>query len=420
MDTDFMSCLRPLLLSSLFLTACSLTAGGSDDPLPPPDESTTEEAPLLPAPPEPPVIDDDVEDPFTAEDPETGLPPDTPVLAECPLGTPCNPIPVELFPFTDTRDTTQAPQQRFDHYSCAPDAREGGGEWLYAIKVTELGLLTASIDDVSGDDVDIDLHLLSATDPNACLTRHNRALVYMVEPGTYYLAADTYTTETGEARGGPFTLSVGWKPLGSGACAMQARDLKMYWPSCAPGLDCFEGEDFATGKQYRYLRTPATGAVVKEAHLVTEAEAFDTRTGWPKSFTHGLKNHYTLSQAASGFETDRKEPWAPAGEGGSKFGQGSTGGPIPVLDEAWYITMYWRDRPARGTRMIVMNVENGRAVVASAGYETGPGSNQKVAGVVEEVHHHLETTHGSQLLIGFALDQELPLGPIACGEPASP
>ena len=47
---------------------------------------------------------------------------------------------------------------------------------------------------------------------------------------------------------------------------------------------------------------------------------------------------------------NRAEPWAPAGEGGSRYGQGSTGSPIPVADEAFYITMYWRERPAGGTR----------------------------------------------------------------------
>ena len=64
--------------------------------------------------------------------------------------------------------------------------------------------------------------------------------------------------------------------------------------------------------------------------------------------------------------------------------------------------------------MIVRNPANGRAVVASAGWETGPGSNQRVAGVAEEVHDWLQSNHLDDLEIGFALDQSLPLGPIAC------
>ena len=110
----------------------------------------------------------------------------------------------------------------------------------------------------------------------------------------------------------------------------------------------------------------------------------------------------------------RDQPWAPSGEGGSRYGQGSTGRPVPVLDEAWYITMYWRHRPDGGTRMIVSNPANGRAVVAAAGWETGPGANTAIAGVSEEIHHYLGTGHRDVLEVGFAVDQELRLGPLEC------
>ena len=64
--------------------------------------------------------------------------------------------------------------------------------------------------------------------------------------------------------------------------------------------------------------------------------------------------------------------------------------------------------------MLVRNPTNGRAVVTSAGYETGPGSNTAIAGVVEEVHLHLGSSHREALEIGFLEDQSLPLGPIVC------
>ena len=64
--------------------------------------------------------------------------------------------------------------------------------------------------------------------------------------------------------------------------------------------------------------------------------------------------------------------------------------------------------------MIVRNPENGRAVVAAGGYETGPGSNSAIAGVAEEIHIALGTTHLDDLEIAFAADQDLPLGPIDC------
>ena len=64
--------------------------------------------------------------------------------------------------------------------------------------------------------------------------------------------------------------------------------------------------------------------------------------------------------------------------------------------------------------MIVTNPANGRAVVAAAGYETGPGSNTAIGGVSEEIHDYLGTEHRDALQLGFAVDQDLPLGPIDC------
>jgi len=154
---------------------------------------------------------------------------------------------------------------------------------------------------------------------------------------------------------------------------MDPQPVRMFWSSCAAGLDCTDdGTD-------RWLNTPTIGPVVKEAHLVTVGEF---PGGWPQSFTDGIQAHDTASEALSGYAMDRTEPWAPAGEGGSEYGQGATGGPVPLEDEAWW--------------------------------ETGPGSNERIAGVTEEVHDHLGSVHLSELEIGFAADPDLPLGSIDC------
>jgi hypothetical protein len=107
----------------------------------------------------------------------------------------------------------------------------------------------------------------------------------------------------------------------------------------------------------------------------------------------------------------RDQPWCP--QEGCEFGQGSAGGHVPVQDEAWYVNMYWSSRPTSGTRMIIQ-APDGRAVVASAGWETGPGDLSYIGGTTEEIHHYLGTTHGGTLTFGFASDQSLPLGPITC------
>jgi len=331
-----------------------------------------------------------------------------PTPTACPLGLPCNPIAIDTFPFYDTRDTWDAPASDYNNYSCAPLTNEGGPEFWYRVDIVEAGVITAVVVDETG--VDVDVHILEEPQVGACRVRDDVATAMWVEPSSIYIAVDTWVDGSGAVLGGPYSLIVDFLPLASGPCALEAVDLRMYWDGCARGVDCVE-EDRGSGFE-RFLRTPAFGPVVKEAHLVTDAETF--LGGWPVSFTDGIDNHYGVSQGVSGFVTNRTEPWAPAGEGGSQFGQGATGAPIPVLDEAWYVNMYWRDRPAGGTRMLVLDAFTGRAVVASAGYETGPGSNTAIGGAVEEVHQFLGTFHRDSMVMGFLLDQSLALGPIAC------
>jgi hypothetical protein len=321
---------------------------------------------------------------------------------------PAEPDVIDSFPAVRNGDTSDSTRDSFDRYSCAPGTNEAGPEDIYEIHVDAEGWLNIQVDD--GGNVDVDLHLLDALDDDACLDRDDASIRYRVSPGTYFLAVDSYVSSSYGQRDGPYVLRVDFEPLpASGdACAMIEQQLQMFWSSCAVP-DCSR----QSGKSY--LSLPTTGPVVKEAHLVTENEPFPS--GWPGSFTDGIQRHYQLSQDATGYDMSRTEPWAPAGEGGSRYGQGSTGGVLPVEDEAWYITMYWRQRPAKGTRMIVTNPDNGRAVVASAGWETGPGSNTAVAGVSEEIHHYLGTGHLDDLTIGFAADDSLPLGPIDCGVP---
>ncbi len=313
------------------------------------------------------------------------------------------PVAIEQFPFTHSGDTSLAEPGRTDAYTCAPSINESGPEVYYRMQLAEPGIFTASIDDVPGDAVDIDLHLLNV---EGCLMRANAEMRRWLPAGTYNLVLDTWVSQQGEVRSGAYELSIDFEPLEAGVCAMMPTDVRMFWRSCDSSVNCFERDG------ERYLSTPTTGPVVKEAHLVTVDDDFGG--GWPSSFTDQIRRHYTVSESVTGYQGSRSEPWAPAGEGGSEYGQGATAAPLPVLDEAWYINMYWRDRPARGTRMLVRHPQNGRTVVTSAGYETGPGSNTAVAGVAEEVHLYLGTGHRDELEIGFAVDQGLPLGPIEC------
>ena len=235
--------------------------------------------------------------------------------AACPLGAPCNPIPVAAFPFTDHRDTSQAPSDVVDRYACAPGTDESGGEFFYRIDVASPGLLTARVDDVGGDDIDVDVHLLDSltTDGTSCLQRNDLVVRRVAEARTYYLVADTWVNGAGRPFPGPYELTVELDPLPAGPCAMQPLELKMYWDSCPEGTsyDCRSRPDPGGGPERRYLSTPAFGPVVHEAHLVTVDDGFGA--SWPTSGRDGLDGHYQRSQVVTGYAMQRRTDWAPAG-----------------------------------------------------------------------------------------------------------
>jgi len=282
---------------------------------------------------------------------------------------------------------------------------EAGGEIVYAVDVAVDGVLTVSVEVQEG--VDVDVHLLDLPTPDRCVTRADKRLAWPVTAGRWYVVVDTYSSD---ALAGAYTLSVDQVVTQGTACAMIPRDLRMFWSDCAAGVDCYEADH--QGSPARFLRTPAYGPVVMEAHLVTVDDPFPG--GWPSSSTDGLSEHYARSQAASGQVVVRNQPWAPEGEGGSQWGQAAYSVPLPVLEEAWYVNMYWRERPAAGTRMVVLDPFTSVGVVVAGGYETGPGSNTAIGGAVEEVHRVLGTGHRDALVMGFAEDPAAPLGPVDC------
>ena len=314
---------------------------------------------------------------------------DTAQPAPCPDGLIC----VDAFPFVDHNDTSTSTSRQFNFYDCSSSTDESGPEVIYQVTVQQAGYLAAVIDDSTAG-VDIDAHLLSALDEGACLDRGNYEASAHVEAGIWYVVADTYVSG-GVEQVGPYSLTIGHSVPQPGDCSME------------------EGWLDRIGDGGDLLRMPATGPVVLEAHLVTVDDGYGISSSdpWPSSSTESIVDHYAMSQDATGFVMYRDESWAP--QEGCEYGQGSYGAKLPVDDEAWYINMYWEQRPDAGTRMIVQN-DSGLAVVAAAGYETGPGDLTDIAGVTEEIHRYLGTGHESTLTVGFAVDQDLPLGPITC------
>lgn len=312
---------------------------------------------------------------------------------ETDAGTPCPPglRCVTSFVYTDAADTTDTslPSQ-LDGYSCAPSTDESGREVIYRVTVPADGFLSAAVTEASG--VDVDVHLLSALDASACLSRGNFHAKADVTAGTYYVVIDTYG---GNANAGAYTVDIGFIEPSRGACAMETGSM----PRVNDNGDT--------------LQMPATGPVVLEAHLVTQEEP----QPYPQADTDELAAHYALSQSRTGLVMHRTQVWAPKEGGGTFFGAG-IGSPtlFPVVDEGWYLNMYWTSaaRPARGTKMVLRLPSSDRAVVVAAGYETGPGDLSAIGGTPEESHFYLGTQHRSTIQLGIASDQTLPFGPRIC------
>lgn len=311
----------------------------------------------------------------------------------CPAGVTC----VDAFPFHDTRDTSNEGSSSMGSYACKPGADESGPEIIYRVELPSAGFLSAAV--VEGAGVDVDVHLLSAFDPAApsgkdCLDRGDKHARSDVDKGYAWVVIDTYVSG-GSPQAGAFDLDIGFIEPSSGPCDVEI------------------GEMARVGDNGSHLAMPATGPMVMEAHLVTQAEP----PPYPQTSTDELPAHYALSQAATGLVMHRTQVWAPL-EGGSFYGAG-IGDPVdfPVIDEGWYVNMYWTGaaRPAKGTRMILRDPNGGpRAVVVAAGYETGPGDLSSIGGTPEETHFYMGTQHHSPMQLGIASDQAIPLGPRAC------
>lgn len=132
-----------------------------------------------------------------------------------PAGAACNPIPIDAFPYRDTRDTREAPERLIDAYACAPTLDERGGEIHYAFTAPAAGTVTARVTEDPG--VDVDLHLLAGPSPETCIERANTELSVAVSAGGYRLVVDTYD---GDAQAGPYALDVTFteaaaEPLGT-------------------------------------------------------------------------------------------------------------------------------------------------------------------------------------------------------------
>lgn len=115
-----------------------------------------------------------------------------------------NPLTLPLV-YTDSRDTTDAQSDTFDAYPGYETVDESGPEFVYRFTLDETARLSATIAFEEPAGTDVDLHLLTSLDPPSLVDRGDNAIYALLEPGTYYLVADTYAS-SGVPQVGPYAL----------------------------------------------------------------------------------------------------------------------------------------------------------------------------------------------------------------------
>ncbi len=121
-------------------------------------------------------------------------------------GTVSNPIVISSFPYESFDATAGVGSDQLDSYACAPDTDESGPERVYRVDVGQSGTLSATVTDDA--DTDVDIHLLSSTDPDSCVVRDDVSFSWSVSPGSWYLTADTWCSGGGTEYPGGYFLHV--------------------------------------------------------------------------------------------------------------------------------------------------------------------------------------------------------------------
>ena len=121
----------------------------------------------------------------------------------CPDGVIC----FDDFPASHASNTATSSRDVFDSYSCVPSTSESGPEVLYRITVHEAGLLSLELTDM-GAGADVDIHLLASESADDCISRGHWVAGGFLEPGEYWVVADSWTSSEGVENPGSYTLNM--------------------------------------------------------------------------------------------------------------------------------------------------------------------------------------------------------------------
>jgi hypothetical protein len=119
-------------------------------------------------------------------------------------GTMSNPIPISANTWTFSGDTNNAPSDAIDNYP--PSSQNASGpEYIFSFTLDHPVVANMALN--VSTPTDIDLFLLSSITPLTVIAYHGNALSTTLQPGTYYLVADTFVSAGAEMKG-PFYLTV--------------------------------------------------------------------------------------------------------------------------------------------------------------------------------------------------------------------
>ncbi len=108
--------------------------------------------------------------------------------------------------FVDQRSTVDAASNELDRYPGWENTPENGSEYIYKFTLKEKTRFHATLRKPEPTGTDIDLHLLSDLSPKL-IARSDLRIWTTLEPGTYYLVADSYNNYRGK-----YILDVQFRP----------------------------------------------------------------------------------------------------------------------------------------------------------------------------------------------------------------
>lgn len=127
-------------------------------------------------------------------------------------------------------NTAASKQSTYSVYGCS-SSNQSGPEVVHVVTFDSPGTFTASLSD--DGNADLDVHILSQLNTNACIARDDRSATAQVGCGTYYVIVDTYN---GDANKGIADLTTTFTP--SGAACGSPSGPAAFTPKGRAGAEC--------------------------------------------------------------------------------------------------------------------------------------------------------------------------------------